>query len=318
MSALLDALGWLGSSLDKPGAAVRGLLAGRPAQLANLIPFSDTMGITDPEARTRGTDLLGLDRDSLGGMLGGMGVEIATDPLNWLGGWGLYRLAAVRAQQRMMAGLPQEAATLTRAVDEGGRPLRVFHGTEAPFHTFRAPSPSAGDPLGVFFSASPEMASNYAGSAGKEGSRVVSAYLDARQPLDVYPGVNFDRPVPPGLAEQLIGAVEAHQGAGAAQSLREFQAGKRIFRNPLEDVYSSFRSDAADPNRILRELGYDSVRHADVYTTVGSRTVPVEDWAVLDPSRVYAPWLASGPPALTPRGPLLAALLGHNVLGRAS
>lgn len=56
--AILDALQWVGESLDKPGAAVRGLLAGRPGQLANLIPFSDTLGLTDPKERTYGRDLL--------------------------------------------------------------------------------------------------------------------------------------------------------------------------------------------------------------------------------------------------------------------
>lgn len=34
MGASLDALGWIGESLDKPGAATRGLLAGRLGELA--------------------------------------------------------------------------------------------------------------------------------------------------------------------------------------------------------------------------------------------------------------------------------------------
>lgn len=91
---LLDALGYLGESIDKPGAAVRGLLSGRPDQLANLIPFSDAMGITDPSQRVSGRGLL----ENLGmmspkeegsgfdlGDLAGMGADLATNPLTYLG-----------------------------------------------------------------------------------------------------------------------------------------------------------------------------------------------------------------------------------------
>lgn len=86
----LSGLQWLGETLDKPGRAVRGLLAGRPEALANLIPFSDTMGITDPQDATSGRDLLetygildkntdGLDTGDFVGFL----AEIALDPLTY-------------------------------------------------------------------------------------------------------------------------------------------------------------------------------------------------------------------------------------------
>ena len=85
----LAPLQWLGESLDKFGATSRGLLAGRPDQLLNLIPFSDTLGITNPEHRTTGRDLnkmLGIDdgEDSWTNTLLGMATEVATDPLNLL------------------------------------------------------------------------------------------------------------------------------------------------------------------------------------------------------------------------------------------
>ncbi len=89
MSTLLDALGYLGDSLDKPGRAVRGLFGGRPDELAAAIPFSDSMGLTDPSRRTSGRDILsqlGMDPgDGLGGTAAGMGVEMALDPLTYLG-----------------------------------------------------------------------------------------------------------------------------------------------------------------------------------------------------------------------------------------
>lgn len=87
----LSTIGWLGETLDKPGAAVRGLLAGKPEQLANLIPFSDTLGITDPKKRVSGRDLLEqagmLSRNRPGldwGDVAGFGAEVATDPLTLL------------------------------------------------------------------------------------------------------------------------------------------------------------------------------------------------------------------------------------------
>lgn len=84
-------LQYLGETLDKPGRAVRGLLAGQPGELANLIPFSDTMGITDPSKSVSGRDLLEkaglLDKNTPGldwGDVAGFGTEIATDPLSYL------------------------------------------------------------------------------------------------------------------------------------------------------------------------------------------------------------------------------------------
>lgn len=46
LSGTLGMLGWLAESFDKPRAAVQGFLAGKPEQLLNLIPFSDTIGLT--------------------------------------------------------------------------------------------------------------------------------------------------------------------------------------------------------------------------------------------------------------------------------
>lgn len=53
----LGGIGYVGSVLDKPGRAVRGLLGGQPGELGNLIPFSDTLGLTDEKNRVSGEDL---------------------------------------------------------------------------------------------------------------------------------------------------------------------------------------------------------------------------------------------------------------------
>ena len=90
--SLMEALGYVGDTIGKPGRAVRGVLAGRPDELANLIPFSDTLGITDPTQQVRGRDLLNqmgvtqADDDGWGSFLGGLGVDVATDPLTYFGG----------------------------------------------------------------------------------------------------------------------------------------------------------------------------------------------------------------------------------------
>lgn len=104
---ILDILGYVGETLDKPGAAVRGTLAGDPSQLLNLLPFSDTLGITDPSARVSGRDLLeqynllapntpGLDWGDVGGFF----AEEALDPMNWIPG-GLVAKQGLKGASRL-------------------------------------------------------------------------------------------------------------------------------------------------------------------------------------------------------------------------
>lgn len=56
----MGGLHFVGSSLDKAfgGRALRGILGGRPQELASIIPFSDTLGITNEANRVSGEDLL--------------------------------------------------------------------------------------------------------------------------------------------------------------------------------------------------------------------------------------------------------------------
>ena len=102
--AIGSGAGYVGETLDKPGRAVRGLLAGRPGELANLIPFSDTLGITDPAKSTSGRDLLemggilGRNRPGLdfGDVLGAV-AEIPLDPFIAISGPGKSLAAGVKA-----------------------------------------------------------------------------------------------------------------------------------------------------------------------------------------------------------------------------
>jgi uncharacterized protein YidB (DUF937 family) len=93
------ALQYTGELLDKPAAAARGILSGlgmgtKPGDwgggLLNLIPFSDTLGITDPEKRIQPADLTGLKPESSddwatwgGKHAANLGVGVLTDPLFW-------------------------------------------------------------------------------------------------------------------------------------------------------------------------------------------------------------------------------------------
>jgi len=98
----LTGLQYLGDTLSKPKnalfGAVGGLLDGDPLeavkQLGNLIPFSDTMGLTNTkgglltEKSTGGYDLLkktGLvDDQTTGGGAAGFALDLLADPANWL------------------------------------------------------------------------------------------------------------------------------------------------------------------------------------------------------------------------------------------
>jgi hypothetical protein len=77
--------------MDKPGQAVRGVLAGKGVRpLLNLLPFSDTLGITTDADHTSGrdlTDMVGLtDKHDKGwGAWGaGLAADLVTDPLSYL------------------------------------------------------------------------------------------------------------------------------------------------------------------------------------------------------------------------------------------
>jgi hypothetical protein len=90
VSYLLDALGLAGDTLDRPGAAVRGLLAGRPDQLYNLLPGSESMGLLDPGRKVSGRDLnrmygLAGEEDTWSNYAGGLLTETFTDPARLFG-----------------------------------------------------------------------------------------------------------------------------------------------------------------------------------------------------------------------------------------
>jgi hypothetical protein len=86
---VLGGVGYVGSLLDKTfgGRAIRGVLGGKPREALSIIPFSDTLGITDEADTVRGRDLLqkagivGPDSPGLNaGDVGGFLVDLLLDP----------------------------------------------------------------------------------------------------------------------------------------------------------------------------------------------------------------------------------------------
>lgn len=196
MDELLAALGYFGDSLDKPGRALRGVLGGRPQEALAAVPFSDSLGLTDPADRVSGSGLLagaGLSTgsDTADGVLG-FGVELAADPLNLIGGLGLARVGraaeAVRGAnaaadaahaartERVLAsgGMPADVAAATAVRDAAGNPLRTYHGTP---HTYDAYDMGRMNPdglygPGIYTTADPDIASTYARKGAEEAWRL--------------------------------------------------------------------------------------------------------------------------------------------------
>ena len=167
LGTVMGGVQYVAEMLDKPGSAVRGLLAGRPGEAANLIPFSGTFGLTDASQRTKGRDLLeqwgvaGRNQPGLfnspgdfAGDVGGFLLEVMLDPL-WavsgpLGavakaGKGAGTLAkgakvaetaaeAATGMKRALQATGEASAALTPTtwVDEVAAGRRAFAALEAP------------------------------------------------------------------------------------------------------------------------------------------------------------------------------------------
>lgn len=167
-SGALHGLGWIGSSLSKAfgGRAIRGALGGRPEELLSIIPFSDTLGITDPTNEVHGSDLLGGDANtdffSPEG-LAGFGVDILTDPATYLtAGAGaltktgkLAKLAGVlpKTSAGRIAGLAAGSPELEKLAEitARGSTLGARSGPVAPNALASAAESLAGQRLGGHF-----------------------------------------------------------------------------------------------------------------------------------------------------------------------
>lgn len=146
---IMGGVQWVGESADKLGAASRGILGGITdiAQgrapdfgggLLNLIPFSDTLGITDPEQRVSEWTLgekLGMPENQPGldpWDVAKFGLGVVTDPLFWATGplgtltkTGAKAAKAAKAAELTRLGKPA-AKTITEAVAAIDDPAKAF------------------------------------------------------------------------------------------------------------------------------------------------------------------------------------------------
>jgi hypothetical protein len=124
---LLDAVGQVGEGLDKftGGRALRGALGGHPRELLSVLPFSDTMGLTDAREKTSGrdlTDAYGLTRkgdDSFLSHAIGFGADMLANPLSIAGGVSAFRAAPTIGKGLAAAGKSLSGLDLLEHVGGG-------------------------------------------------------------------------------------------------------------------------------------------------------------------------------------------------------
>ena len=215
-----DVLDYLGSALDKPGRAVRGALGGNFEELGAAIPFSDTLGITDPRDRVTGSDLaeryFGLHKGTDENSLAGLGVDLLTDPLTYLGG------AAGRAGGRALGRFADTAAVrhgpgyATTAAELADTIPHVY-GLEK-FQALRA-NPA----FNAALSEIPE-GSKYLGS-GAEAVAFRTPAGDVARMSQAKPGA-FTRPIDPDVLPTSRTATAAYPG------YENMRSGVRVERTP--------------------------------------------------------------------------------------
>jgi hypothetical protein len=322
-----------------------------------------------------------------------MGVEMATDPLNFLGAGllgktSLARRAAIgnnaeRANLLSHGAMPEEIAKLTKAVDETGRPIKTYHGTPHVFDEINMDqlSPDSLYGRGYYTTADPEIASTYAkkgaesaykwesspkdiaqsfmdyhskdpsfakGSAyfprerewaGKEDviansllnairfgeapeeltsklsgliktprQNVRQQYMDLRNPL------NVDETYPAKVAAEIASKASGTpvDAEYIARNLGSEVDGLSLF--DLLDNVAMAAGDNFEPHHMLKNAGFDSIKHTGGKVTGGKAH---QVYIALDPSQVYAPWIAPAERAVPSMTPLLGSLLGYNAANSA-
>ncbi len=200
-SGPLSALGWLGESLDKTfgGRTVRSLLGGQGlSSFAHLIPFSDTLGLTDqgllsgggpglladkaqvPTGRNLLENAGVLDKGDEGILpfLAGMGVDIATDP-------GTY----------LTLGLGPGARALTesgKVAEAAGLLPKAIHGAQGALELGPRQALMKGTLEQVASKAAPEALAAMVEKAGGQGTfDALRASGDPLGTLGRFAGMNF-------------------------------------------------------------------------------------------------------------------------------
>jgi hypothetical protein len=303
---------YAGETLDKPGAAVRGLMGGQGWDaLKNLIPFSDTLGITDPKQRIYGEDLLerwgmvGPKDESgkldWGRMLGGLGVDIAFDPFTVIGG-PLSKGASIAAKASKELKLAGKAAGAVRSLAEETRLLKagkigdvVAHTPttlsaairtgEAPVATLHAPFWA--EWLGA--SKKPWMEfgakSGPLGKAAAQGAAAINDFMAYRTPVRLFRGL---------LSPAATGSTMRGGGSMAAfgrdaQILNDLNyTARKQFLSAADNMMLSASKASAELKTTFKELGdhFKSAGDERAFNEF-ARTLVLDQGGIPDPQELY-------------------------------
>jgi hypothetical protein len=171
-------------AIDKPGQAVRGVLAGKGiGSLKHLVPFSDTMGLTTEKDHTTGrdlTDMAGItDKGDKGwGAWGaGLAADIATDPLSYSTFGAKHALTPIGALVKKTGALKSFT---------GKQMIQGFHGVEP---TLAAAGNTASD-IAHMADQGKKIASGAAAATGVQANQPLSSLVRIGLPFGG-PGVNI-------------------------------------------------------------------------------------------------------------------------------
>jgi hypothetical protein len=248
LHSAVGGLEWLGQTLDKPGAAVRGLLAGQPEQLANLIPFSDTLGITDPKTRVSGRDLLEkagiLGQNTPGldwGDVGGFAAEVVTDPLLFLKAAPLTVKGAAKAAQ-----MAEEASKAGKTFETATKYITAGLKDTKQLPTYRKTAQSVADQIraeerGVFGFGLPGLpfakptAEHAATITFGAGSETAAKALEA---------LAYKNPIVPGL-RGMFSSVAGGDYTGVGQQVKDAAwLERQRLEGALTDIAPAFRDES--------------------------------------------------------------------------
>jgi hypothetical protein len=141
---LLGAIGAAGDAADKitGGRALRGVLAGKGRELASVVPFSDSIGLTSERDKTSGrdlTDMYGLTSkgsNSFGSNAAGFLADSVLSPGNLIGAYGAFRAAPTIAKGITGAGKALTGLDLLDHLKGVGRGASSLPGSTDPVEAY--------------------------------------------------------------------------------------------------------------------------------------------------------------------------------------
>jgi hypothetical protein len=180
VSDFLDAIDYGMSSIDKPFRAARGALAGKPREMLAAVPFSDSLGLTDPSQNTSGLEIArkwGIARpeDSLADSILGAGVEQAVDPFHLAtGAAAIFGAGRMSKAARAVMGKKASAMVSVMPYVDDAEFLSHMNDTSTPIGKFKRLADTAGVKFGLGDDV--ERVENAALELGRGDNNLASAY----------------------------------------------------------------------------------------------------------------------------------------------